>query len=121
MNSEKSARVVRSWLALVLGIDRTRSKTKVAESIIQAVAIDMVYVLFRPLAIRVKPCQSMREITFPINANDAVSMSYLAGNATRRMTAMPSDADCPSEQSGLAVIGEKLSKALGCRFVHTAF
>jgi hypothetical protein len=86
-------------------------EAQIGESVIDAVEIDMVYFIRRPLAGYVQPRKAVTVIRLPVEPDRDVAVSrFMAGNLSVRMDAAHLAA--PSEVPRLGIVSQKLFEPL---------
>jgi len=116
-----------SWsLPNILGVNLLATRTKVLDTIIHPVAIDMIY-QFWPRPGHIKPCKTMRKVGSVDNANGFVpevqvrascALSAIPGVphwASTRAGKHRSRAGKPSENAAVRVVVKKIAQALRCK------
>lgn len=89
---------------------------QILKSIILAVAVNVVNLIFRPFILNVKPSQSMREIERGVETNDAVSVSCNAPGYIAFAASPP--AFCPSKHACFWSVANQLLQS-SCRKIHS--
>jgi hypothetical protein len=110
-NAEQSRGfVVYPSFPAILRVDSIRCFAQVVYSVIGFIAIDVVYKVFRPFAIAIKPRQTVRRIRLVINAKSHVSVLVQAASNT---AALPFPAvNNARKESCKTVIRKYFSEAL---------
>lgn len=73
MGAEKPAGAVSSWSALVLCVDAFAGNTKIRNSVVFFVSVDVVNVSVRPLSVTKEPSKSVSKIALAKRSNAPVS------------------------------------------------
>ena len=114
LDSENSTFIVAVCHALVVKILAHGCFTKIRNSIVGWVAVDVVYKFLGKFPIHVKPRKSVGFVaSIP---NDDMPPPLAAARSSHVASACSSAGNAPSELSGFRVVIEKLSQMLGSKF-----
>lgn len=103
---------------LVLNVFSRRNITQIFQSVIIAVPVYMVHVIFRPLAFCVKPNKAVRAITLTVDPNDAVAtIVYGPCNAANHYSTISFDA--PAQNAGCQIADKQFVKAVTGKHMHS--
>lgn len=112
MNTEKTTCVIGAWAPLVMRIDRWISKSKIDESVVGAVAVDVVKNAGRPFAGHVKPRKTMRKESRPVYADDDVSTRCHASDRASSVASVSADCNAPHEHTHRWVVIKQFAQSL---------
>jgi hypothetical protein len=107
--AKKTASVFDFWPSDILRVFQIRNFTQIRQSVVGAVSINMVNLIYWPSIVRVKPYQSMSKIKHIIKSDTYVSMLHLApDNATY---AAPAPNFSPRKKASFSAIIQKFMQS----------
>ena len=113
-HTQQSTRLIRYWSPLdILSINGTRNVAQVLHSVVQAVAVYVVNVAFRPSPIYIKPSKTMRRVCDTIHTHDPVVWTVLLKGAPLLPLVEA------SEQSSFRVVFKQFAQALRGKIVSS--
>lgn len=89
--------------------------TQIANSIVRSIPVNMVNLMRRPVACRIQPSQTMREIQYVIQPDNVVPIFH-AASRLRPLSAAASF-NTPSKFAGVGVVIEKIAEAFKRNFI----
>lgn len=112
--SEKATCIERARNAHIFVVRGLRDITQIGRTVISAIAIDMVNVMRWPLAVHVKPCESMSEMvsTVYVDLDVAVAMPG-TGNASD--TNSVGRSRFPAKNAGFRLVFENFAKSFDAK------
>jgi hypothetical protein len=111
-NPHKPRFVSSVWLSYVLRIARLINNSKVAESVVSFVAVDMVNQPVRPFSGDVKPCQPMSLVNLSVESDSDIAKLVGVSSDITNMNAFGGSFQ-PSKLSGVGVKMKNLFKLIG--------
>jgi hypothetical protein len=103
--------VVSHRLAPVLKVDATTNVPQVGNCVVRWVAVDMVNVVFGPLAVDVQPSEAVEPVKVPVDSRPEVSAINGAADSGADLDAAVW-LDKPSKYAGAGIVVKKLAQML---------
>lgn len=107
------ARRLFKW-ASVLHIFRHRYITKVGNAIVERVAVDMIDLTLRPLAMHPKPRKAVLAVSLFVDLQDVVPLNTSRDVAHSRFAELHS----PTKKASLGIVIQKLAQTISGKFGH---
>lgn len=103
---------------LILDIFGGRNVAQIIQPVIVWVSVNMVDVILRPFAVRVKPNQPMRSVALPVNTDHAVAkIIYCPRNAADHYASVSFDA--PAQDTRRKIAGKQFLKTFMSKHTGT--
>ena len=115
-NAKKAAAIFRFWPSNILRVFQIRNFAQVSQFIISAFAVNVIYLIYRPFIVNIKPYQTMCVKQFIIKSNTNVSAFHLAPDNTTQTASTPHFS--PRKKAGFGVILQKFMQSFGRHSVN---
>jgi len=112
MNTEKSSGAIRACSPNVVSVNCWVSKTKILESVIRAIAVDVVKYVCRPFTGHIEPRKSVGGVFVFPNAYKNVAFADGARNIAYAKTSVSANSDAPDKRANSRVVMEQVSQLL---------